>query len=145
MSIEMAREDVIQYGIQVFRSIGAHYICEVCIESGNSCCFACDYLQNGIGCQKRNTSCTAWLCGIQKFFFREIGLIDEWEHFWSQIPGQMFRDDKTPDKVNITSFINIQDLDDSLGKIAAEKLIAYRKIGGDIGGLELYLENKYVY
>ncbi len=73
LNIKVKKEDIIQHGIEVFRSIGAYHVCNVCIKSGNSCCFSCQHSQDGVGCQKRNT---AWLCGIQSFLFNQIGLLD---------------------------------------------------------------------
>ena len=32
LSIEVKKEDIIQHGIETFRSLGAHYVCEVCIK-----------------------------------------------------------------------------------------------------------------
>ncbi|PGZ97513.1 DNA mismatch repair protein [Bacillus pseudomycoides] len=143
MSIEVKKEVIIQHGIEILRSIGAHHICNVCIKSGNSCCFSCKHLQDGVGCQERNTACTAWLCGIQSFLFDQIGLLDEWNRFWSEIPGQMFRRDMTPEKVSITSLIDVQKLDSRDGKLLAERLKTYVQEGGDIGKLERHLNKTY--
>lgn len=52
LSIEVKKEDIIQHGMEIFRSIGAHHVCNVCIKSGNSCCFSCQHLQDGVGCQR---------------------------------------------------------------------------------------------
>ncbi|MFB9760428.1 DNA mismatch repair protein [Ectobacillus funiculus] len=142
-SIEVKREELIQHGMNVFQSVGAHYVCEVCIKSGNSCCHACSHLEEGIGCQRRNTACTAWLCGIQKFLFDHIGLIEEWENFWNQVPGQMFRKDRTPEKVEIASFLNIGNLDHETGQKLANILRSYVEQGGNLGKLERRLEKKY--
>jgi hypothetical protein len=143
LSIEVKKEAIIQHGIEILHSIGAHHVCDVCIKSGNSCCFACQHLQDGVGCQKRNTACTAWLCGIQSFLFDQIGLLDEWNRFWSEIPGQMFRRDMTPEKVSITALINTQKLDSRDGKLLAERLKIYVEEGGDIGKLERHLNKTY--
>ncbi|MGF9965810.1 DNA mismatch repair protein [Bacillus rhizoplanae] len=143
MSIEVKKEVVIQHGIEILRSIGAHHVCDVCIKSGNSCCFSCQHLQDGVGCQKRNTACTAWLCGIQSFLFDQIGLLDEWNRFWSEIPGQMFRRDMTPEEVSITALIDTQKLDNRDGKLLAERLKTYVQEGGDIGKLERHLNKTY--
>ncbi|MCU4787906.1 DNA mismatch repair protein [Bacillus cereus] len=140
MNIEVKKEDIIQHGTEIFRSIGAHYVCNVCIKSGNSCCFSCQHLQDGVGCQKRNT---AWLCGIQGFLFDQIGLLDEWNRFWIEIPGKMFRRDITPEKVRITSFIDTKKLDSRAGKLLAERLKSYVQQGGDIGRLERHLSRTY--
>ncbi|MEY8349432.1 DNA mismatch repair protein [Bacillus cereus] len=143
MSIEVRKEDIIQHGIEIFRATGAYHVCNTCIKSGNSCCFSCQHLQDGVGCQKRNTACTAWLCGIQHFLFDQIGVLDEWNRFWSEIPGQMFRRDITPDIVKITSFIDIKKLDSRDGLLLAERLKSYVQEGGDIGKLERHLSKTY--
>ncbi|PEX37677.1 DNA mismatch repair protein [Bacillus cereus] len=143
MSIEVKKEDIIQHGIDIFRSIGAYHVCNVCINSGNSCCFSCQDLQDGVGCQKRNTACTAWLCGIQGFLFDQIGLLDEWNHFWIEIPGKMFRRDTTPDQIRITSFIDTKKLDSRAGELLAVRLESYVQQGGDIGELERHLSKTY--
>ncbi|MEW5206796.1 DNA mismatch repair protein [Bacillus thuringiensis] len=143
MSNEAKREDIIQHGIEIFHSIGAHHVCNVCIKSGYSCCFSCQHLQDGIGCQKRNTACTAWLCGIQNFLFDQIGLLEEWNSFWADIPGQMFRRDITPDKVKVPSFIDTKKLDSRAGELLAEKLQFHVQQGGDIGKLERHLSKTY--
>ncbi|PES73861.1 DNA mismatch repair protein [Bacillus cereus] len=143
MRIEIKKEDIIQHGIEIFRSIGAHHVCNVCINSGNSCCFSCQHLQDGVGCQKRNTACTAWLCGIQGFLLDQIGLLDEWNRFWIEIPGKMFRRDITPDNVRITSFIDMKNLNSRAGELLAERLESYVQQGGDIGKLECHLSKTY--
>jgi len=143
LSIEVKKEDIIQYGMELFRSIGAHHVCKVCIESGNSCCFLCEHLQEGVGCQKRNTACTAWLCGMQCFLFDQIGILDEWNRFWNEVPGQMFRRDITPDIVKVTSFIDMKKLNNRDGLLLAERLKSYMQEGGDIGKLERHLSKTY--
>ncbi|MGG3802666.1 DNA mismatch repair protein [Metabacillus fastidiosus] len=139
MSIEITREGLIKHGVAVLQSIGSHHICHVCIKSGNSCCKGCDFLQEGVGCQKRNTSCTAWLCGLQKFYLKEIGLLKEWEHMWEQVPGQCFRRDETPHTVKIDSLIKIEKYDDKAAKLVAKKLESFAEEGGNIGKLETKL------
>ena len=143
MRIEIKKEDIIQHGIEIFRSIGAHHVCNVCINSGNSCCFSCQHLQDGVGCQKRNTACTAWLCGIQGFLLDQIGLLDEWNRFWIEIPGKMFRRDITPDNVRITSFIDMKNLNSRAGELLAERLESYVQQGGNVGKLERHLRKTY--
>ncbi|AAY60576.1 DNA mismatch repair protein (plasmid) [Bacillus cereus] len=143
MSIEVKKEDIIQHGMEIFRLIGAYHVCNVCIKSGNSCCFSCQHLQDGVGCQKRNTACTAWLCGIQSFLFDQIELLDEWNCFWNTIPGKMFRRDMTPDKVRITSFIDTKKLDSRAGELLAERLKFYVQQGGEINKLEHHLSKTY--
>jgi hypothetical protein len=144
LTMEIKKQDLIQHGLKVLQSVGSHYICEVCINSGNSCCFGCQHLEDGIGCQKRNTSCTAWLCGLQMFFLNEIGLLDDWENLWDQIPGQGFREDNTPERINIKSFLPFDDLDDKAGKLVAEKIELFVKGGGDIDKLERQLNKDFV-
>ncbi|MDA1754770.1 DNA mismatch repair protein [Bacillus cereus] len=143
MSIEVKKEDIIQHGIEIFRLSGAYHVCKVCINSGNSCCFSCQHLQDGVGCQQRNTACTSWLCGMQGFLFDQIGLLDEWNRFWSEIPGQMFRRDCTPDTVRIISFFDTKKLDSRDGEQLAERLKSYVQEGGDIGKLERHLSKTY--
>ena len=73
----MSRQTVIKIGVNTLREVGADYICKVCITNGGSCCNGCRHLANGIGCQQRNTSCTAWLCGFLKYLLYETGLLQE--------------------------------------------------------------------
>ncbi|MDQ0247737.1 hypothetical protein J2S09_005390 [Bacillus fengqiuensis] len=143
MKMEMTREQIIEHGLLVFKSIGASSICEVCIKNGGSCCLGCQSLEDGIGCQRRNTGCTAWLCGLQKFFFIEIGILNTWNDFWKQVPGQYFRDDETPDKVRVKPILNIDHIDKKIGELVAEKLMSYAKNGGNIEKLERYLDVHY--
>ena len=139
MSIDLRKEQIIQHGLEVLQQIGANDICKVCIQSGNSCCRGCKDLKDGIGCQKRNTSCIAWLCGLQKFHLREIGLLDEWESFWNQVPGQCYRRDETPDFVRLKSMMKTDHLSNKSGQIMAERLKQYIEEGGDLEKLESYL------
>ncbi|KRF59820.1 DNA mismatch repair protein [Bacillus sp. Soil768D1] len=136
MSIEIKREDIIQHGLMILQLVGSHYICEVCIKSGNSCCQGCEFLKDGLGCQKRNTSCTAWLCGLQKFFLNQIELLDEWENLWEQVPGQWFRWDNTPETIKIKSLLNLEHLDSKVGKMIAEEFELFVKEGGNLDKLE---------
>ncbi|MBO0999658.1 DNA mismatch repair protein [Bacillus sp. SD075] len=136
MSIEIKREDIIQHGLMVLQLVGSHHICEVCIKSGNSCCQGCEFLKDGLGCQKRNTSCSAWLCGLQKFFLNEIELLDEWENLWEQVPGKWFRMDDTPETIKIKSLLNLERLDSNVGKKTAEELELFVKGGGNLEKLE---------
>lgn len=78
-----------------------------------------------------------------KFLFDQIGLLDEWNHFWSGIPGQMFRRDRTPDNVKIKSFIDMKNLDSRGGLLLVERLNSYMQEGGDIGKLERHLSKTY--
>ncbi|MFD3448893.1 hypothetical protein ACFDTO_30460 [Microbacteriaceae bacterium 4G12] len=141
--IEVTREEVIQHGIRIFQSIGATHICDVCIRTGNSCCFACAHLKDESGCQCRNTACTAWLCGLQKFLFDQVGLLNEWESFWEQVPGQLFRKDRTPVKFKMSVSLSSENLDDEAGKLIANYLDSYVKQGGDLGELERFLDKMY--
>ncbi|MDR4950385.1 DNA mismatch repair protein [Neobacillus cucumis] len=126
MSIEINREEIIQHGLRVFQFVGSHSICEVCIKNGNSCCLGCESLEDGIGCQKRNTSCTAWLCGFLKFIFYEAELLEEWEQFWEQVPGRAFRTDYTPSVVPIQKVMRTPDIR-TLGQAFAKDLARLTK------------------
>ncbi|MFD0711529.1 hypothetical protein [Paenibacillus sp. GCM10027626] len=108
--IQMSRQSVINLGIHALHEIGTDSICRVCIASGGSCCQGCRHLANGIGCQLRNTSCTAWLCGFLRFFLYEIDLLQEWNDFWEQVPGQDFREDFTPEVFFVTKLLHLPDL-----------------------------------
>lgn len=101
------RKEVIQFGLKYLEGVGSHNICRVCIPHGGSCCFNCRHLKQGVGCQQRNTSCTAWLCGFLKFILNEAGLFQEWERFWDHIPGKDFRTDSTPSVVVIQKWLEI--------------------------------------
>ncbi|MBN6185391.1 DNA mismatch repair protein [Aneurinibacillus sp. BA2021] len=143
--IQLTREEIIQHGLHVFQSVGAHHVCSVCIRSGHSCCYVCVHMEDGIGCQKRNIACTAWLCGLQKLLFHSIGLIDPWQSFWEQVPGQDFRRDDTPPLVHLTFCMPVESLDQQAGERLAEWLAQYAEKGGDIGKLEGYLATRYKY
>ncbi len=97
----VSRLMVIDQGIQYLQDMGADHVCKVCIANGGSCCSGCQHLTDGVGCQLRNTSCTAWLCGFLKYILYELGLLQEWYDFWDQVPGQDFREDFTPAFLNI--------------------------------------------
>jgi hypothetical protein len=144
MSIEMKKDFLIQYGLTVFEDIGANEICSVCISSGNSCCQGCEFLKDKEGCQKRNTSCTAWLCGLQKQYFKEIGLLDEWEKLWAEIPGKLHRGDVTPDIVKLNTKLNVKHIEKSSGKLMADKLKTFVEGGGNIDKLERRLQHGFV-
>ncbi|QHT61104.1 DNA mismatch repair protein [Paenibacillus lycopersici] len=94
--MKMSRQTVIEIGSDALREIGSDLICEVCIANGGSCCYGCRHLADGIGCTRRNTSCTAWLCGYLKYLLYATGQLKEWDEFWRQVPGQDFREDFTP-------------------------------------------------
>ncbi|TBL80460.1 hypothetical protein EYB31_08595 [Paenibacillus thalictri] len=109
-SMRISRQTVITMGIHALHEIGSDSICHVCIADGGSCCKGCRHLVTGIGCQKRNTSCTAWLCGFLKFFLYETGLLREWNDFWDQVPGQDYREDFTPEVFYVTKSLHLPDL-----------------------------------
>jgi hypothetical protein len=90
------RETVIQEGLNFLDGFHIESICHLCISKGGSCCSGCKQLKNGIGCQLRNTSCTAWLCGFLKYLLYEAELLENWTSFWERVPGQDFRKDYTP-------------------------------------------------
>ncbi len=98
----MSRNDIIEIGLKRLNDLGSHHICHVCISNSGSCCRNCVHLRDGLGCQKRNTSCTAWLCGFHKYFMYEMNFLDDWNAFWDQIPGQDYREDYTPELVSVT-------------------------------------------
>jgi len=104
------KEELIQTGFQYLDGIGISFICNVCISNGGSCCKQCTELVDGEGCQQRNTSCTSWLCGFLKLLFFEVGLLEEWEQFWDQIPGRAFRTDYTPSIVEIQKELEIPNI-----------------------------------
>lgn len=99
--MSICRTAIIEDGMFMLNQWGAHHICKVCISNSGSCCRDCLHLRDGVGCQLRNTSCTAWLCGFHKFLFYSVGLLEEWNTFWEQVPGQDYREDFTPDHVDI--------------------------------------------
>ncbi|WP_127487767.1 hypothetical protein [Paenibacillus ehimensis] len=99
------KQEVIEAGLAYLEGVGADLICKVCIPGGGSCCVSCPFLGDGVGCGRRNTSCTAWLCGFLKFIYYEAGLIREWEDFWDEVPGQHFRYDTTPRHFVVRSWL----------------------------------------
>ncbi|MDF2814772.1 MAG: hypothetical protein K0Q81_972 [Paenibacillus sp.] len=104
------RLKVMNIGLEHLSGVGADHICKVCISSGASCCSGCRFLEDGVGCQQRNTSCTAWLCGFLKFIYYEAGLIKEWYKFWEQVPGQEYRRDFTPSEFRMDEWIKIPNI-----------------------------------
>lgn len=100
-SEKVSKTAIIENGIDVLNELGMNYICQVCIANSGSCCRGCRHLRDGVGCQKRNTSCTAWLCGFQKYLLYEVGQLEEWNAFWNHVPGKDFREDFTPDYIFI--------------------------------------------
>lgn len=140
MSIEMTRNEIINYGLKIFEEIGANEICRVCINSGNSCCFGCEFIQDKVGCQKRNTACTAWLCGVQQYYFKEIGLLEEWNKFWKRVPGKLYREDMTPEVITVDRLPKIDYINKNTGKEVAKKLDAFITGGGSFDKLERKLD-----
>lgn len=106
----ISRSMVIENGMDFLQKMGSDHICKVCITDGGSCCSGCRHLSNGIGCQQRNTSCTAWLCGFHKYLLYEVGLLQEWNDFWDQVPGQDFREDFTPEYFYVQKSLYIQNM-----------------------------------
>lgn len=117
---EMSRHSVIKIGVNALYDIGSDYICKICISNGGSCCNGCRYLANGIGCQQRNTSCTAWLCGFLKYLLYETGLLKEWKDFWSQVPGQDYREDFTPAYFFVNKSLYLKDIRNLSEALAAD-------------------------
>ncbi|OAS21117.1 hypothetical protein [Paenibacillus oryzisoli] len=103
-----SRKYLIDYGMRQLNGLGADQICKVCIQNGGSCCRACSYLVDGVGCLNRNTSCTSWLCGYLKLLFYKAGLIQEWNTFWKEVPGIDFRKDYTPPLVKMTKHLEVK-------------------------------------
>lgn len=101
----MSKQALIHLGLRSLRGIGLEHVCNVCISGGGSCCNGCEHLTEGVGCQSRNTSCTAWLCGFLKYVMFEMELLEDWESFWNQVPGQDYREDHTPDFVEVHSLL----------------------------------------
>ena len=106
----MSRQTVIKIGVDALNEAGTDLICKVCIMNGGSCCNGCHFLANGIGCEKRNTSCTAWLCGFLKYLLYATGLLKEWDDFWRQVPGQSFREDFTPEFFFVDKQLQMQSI-----------------------------------
>ncbi|NOU84233.1 hypothetical protein GC102_00310 [Paenibacillus sp. LMG 31460] len=101
------RRYLIDYGMRHLNGLGADHICKVCIQNGGSCCRSCNHLVDRVGCQNRNTSCTAWLCGYLKLLFYKAGLIKNWHTFWDEVPGIDFRKDFTPPLVKMTTHLEV--------------------------------------
>lgn len=118
---QVEREEVIALGLRYLQGIGAEHICKVCIAHGGSCCGGCIHLSDGLGCQARNTSCTAWLCGFLKYVMYEAGLLHEWNTFWEQVPGQDFRQDDTPTTFAMSAQLTVPEMQ-ALGRALAEDL-----------------------
>jgi hypothetical protein len=106
---QTSREAVIETGLQYLQNAGSESICKVCISNAGSCCNGCRHLTDRMGCQKRNTSCTAWLCGFLNYLLYELKLLDEWNDFWTQVPGQDFRKDETPEFFFMSKSLSVPD------------------------------------
>lgn len=131
---EITRKAVIETGLQALETYGAVNICKVCIHHGGSCCNGCSHLVNYAGCQLRNTSCTAWLCGFLKFLLYEAGLLEDWAAYWEQVPGLAFREDYTPEHFAITHDLPLRDLNRLSQALAADlgELVRKKKQAGYI-------------
>lgn len=105
---KVSRTSLIENGMLILNEWGANHICKVCIANSGSCCRDCHHLLDGVGCQLRNTSCTAWLCGFHKFLLYEVGQLEEWNDFWHQVPGQDYREDFTPEHIVIDKALRRQ-------------------------------------
>lgn len=122
-SSKVSKSAVIEMGLVALSELGADHICKVCIANSGSCCNGCRHLLDGVGCQKRNTSCTAWLCGFHKYLLFEVGQLEEWNEFWNQVPGQDFREDFTPEQIRIEKKLRRQQQTlDHLGEALAADL-----------------------
>ncbi|MBW7475419.1 hypothetical protein K0T92_11725 [Paenibacillus oenotherae] len=129
---QISRLSVIDLGIRALQDAGSEHICKVCIANGGSCCNGCRHLVRGLGCQLRNTSCTAWLCGFLKYLLYETGHLQEWNYFWEQVPGQDYREDFTPEVVfvdNRLSIPSIRELSEALAADLEELARAHIAIG----------------
>lgn len=116
----MGKQWVIKSGLDALNEIGSAHICKVCIANGGSCCNGCRHLANGVGCKKRNTSCTAWLCGYLKFLLYETGNLQQWNDYWEQVPGLDYRVDYTPEFVSIEKSLNLPNLQKLSEALAAD-------------------------
>jgi len=111
-TVSVSRTAILESGLTALQQLGAAHICAVCIPRGGSCCSGCQHLLPGVGCQKRNVSCTAWLCGFLKYMLYETGLLRQWNSYWDQVPGLDFRVDFTPDQVTISDSLHLPDLNE---------------------------------
>lgn len=116
----ISRQTAISNGLDALNAIGSSHICKVCISNGGSCCNGCRHLARGIGCKKRNTSCTAWLCGFLKYLLYEAGLLQEWNEFWDQVPGLDYREDYTPEHFFIEKSLNVPNIQKLSAALAAD-------------------------
>lgn len=116
----ISRQTLIDLGLNYLHEVGAQHICKVCIYNSGSCCNGCQYLKDRVGCQLRNTSCTAWLCGFLKYMLYETGHLQEWFDFWEQVPGQDHRMDFTPEQVFIRKSLPTHHLSELSLALAAD-------------------------
>jgi hypothetical protein len=107
---KVSKQKVIDDGVMALRELGTESICKVCIANHGSCCNSCWHLSDGVGCQRRNTSCTAWLCGFLKYMLYETDLLQEWNDFWDQVPGKDYRTDFTPEYFFVQQSLPIHNL-----------------------------------
>jgi len=108
----VSRAEILESGLTALQQLGAGHICAVCIPRGGSCCSGCQELLPGVGCQKRNISCTAWLCGFLKYMLYETGLLRQWYSYWDQVPGLDFRVDFTPEQVTMNESLYLPNLNE---------------------------------
>jgi len=116
----VTREKVIETGLEALQEIGISQICKVCIFHGGSCCSGCRNLSDQVGCQLRNTSCTAWLCGFLKYMLYKTDLLQEWNDYWDQVPGQDYREDFTPEVFFLQKQLEIPDMKELSKALAAD-------------------------
>ncbi|GGE01904.1 hypothetical protein [Paenibacillus nasutitermitis] len=125
----VTREQVIDTGLNALQEIGISHICKVCIFHGGSCCSGCRNLSDQVGCQLRNTSCTAWLCGFLKYMLYKTGLLEEWNDFWDQVPGQDYREDFTPEMFFMKKGLDIPDMQELSAALAEDLDLLAQKQG----------------
>ncbi|KQO17481.1 hypothetical protein [Paenibacillus sp. Leaf72] len=117
---KISKQVVIDLGMASLQAIGSDHICKVCISNSGSCCSGCRHLSDRVGCQRRNTSCTAWLCGFIKYVLYETGYLQQWNDFWEQVPGQDFRVDYTPDSFSIHHSLKLPNMRSLSEALAAD-------------------------
>ncbi|MDQ8738745.1 hypothetical protein [Paenibacillus sp. LHD-38] len=133
-SLRVSRSSLIDNGMLTLQAWGADHICKVCIANSGSCCRDCQHLSDGVGCQLRNTSCTAWLCGFHKYLLYEVGQLENWQAFWRQVPGQDYREDSTPDQIIIDKALHKPgQMMDHLGEALAADLLDMAHSHTEIG------------
>ncbi|MGG4142942.1 hypothetical protein ABEW34_07395 [Paenibacillus algorifonticola] len=117
---KISKQVVIDLGMASLQAIGSDHICKVCISNSGSCCSGCRHLSDRVGCQRRNTSCTAWLCGFIKYVLYETGFLQTWHEFWDQVPGQDYRVDYTPDSFFIQKSLKLPNMRSLSEALAAD-------------------------